>query len=140
MTTLTITAYIDGSDIEDVFAGIEIECHRFLVNRKWSTECCLISTHYPKQPDDQPDDYPQWDFGFNLSIPLDTHPLLEAAITDIRAIAMFVSTLYPRYSRSFAFGFFDPRFNTQEDFISIESDPSKIDVFIGILRGSHAQA
>ena len=139
MSALTITAYVDGYDLEEVFASLELECHRFLVGRTWSTACCLISTHHPKHPSDHPDDYPQWDFGFNLSISLEK-PLQNAVVADIQSIAAFVATLHARFSRSFVFGFFDPRSNTQEDFTFIDNDPSKIDSFIEILRGSHGSA
>jgi hypothetical protein len=133
MAKIGIHAYVDGSDLEDVFALIESEGHRFLVSRAWSVPARLISTHFCRTPDLGPDDLPDWNLGFNLDISNDP-TTYAAAFEDVRAIAQFVAKLHSASGREFVFGIFDHDSGIDEDFTSIKDNVDAIEMFVEALE------
>jgi hypothetical protein len=133
MTRIDVYAYVDGSDLDDVFALIESEGHRFLVSRAWSVPARLVSTHFCRTPDLRPDDLSDWKLGFNLDIPNDP-TAYAAAYEDVRAIAQFVARLHASSGREFVFGIFDHDTGIDEDFTFIGNNAGKIEVFVDALK------
>jgi hypothetical protein len=127
-----VYAYVDGSDLEGVFAQIEAAGHEFLVSRAWSVPARFVSTHFARTPDLAEDDLADWHLGFNLDLPIgEVH---DSACQDIRAVARFVADLYPACQREFVFGIFNRRTNTDQDFVFIGNDPGPVEEFIDVLR------
>jgi hypothetical protein len=133
MTKIGVYAYVDGSDLEDVFALIESEGHRFLVSRAWSAPARLVSTHFCRTPDLRPDDLSDWNLGFNLDIPNDP-TAYAAAYEDVRAIAQFVAQMHPSSGREFMFGIFDHDTGIDENFTCIGDNAGNIEVFVEVLK------
>lgn len=133
MSSLSIYVYVDGSDLENCFADIELQMHRFLVGRNWNMQAKVISTHYARTSDLPPDDLSQWNLGFNLDWP-DDEAHQKAAEVDLLVLGEFLVALSQQTGREFVLGIWDESAGFGEDFAFITSTDNPIAELIAVLK------
>ncbi len=133
MSNLGIYAYVDGSDLENSFAEIELCMHQFLVGRNWHTEAKVISTHNARTPDLTPDELSQWNLGFNLVWPNDEADK-QATKKDLFALGEFLFVLSQQTGREFVLGIYDENTSIDEDYAFITATDNPINDLITILN------
>lgn len=114
MAKLTLFAYVQGADLEDVVDTIEARLDALVASRKWiSNDVWVVNQRIPG-------DVPEWDLGLNLAV---AGPRSRPVtwVEDAVAIAKELGELHRTTGRKFVIGMHDEKTNTTKDLFFVES-------------------
>ena len=119
MTSHTLYAYVDGSDLSDCVDSIESALDKFVNDNLWrSAQPTVVNQRHPRDETYQPDDLPDWDLGLNFGVPAagtESQDWLE----DFEAIVVYLGTLATQTKREFVVGVSDAESGITEDLFYI---------------------
>jgi len=117
----TLYAYVDGSDLDDVVAGIEKELVELAAAPVWVLSRPLVVNQKAKGIDSRSGDLPDWDLGINMALP---NPGQEQNdwFADIELVVARLVHLRSQFGRDFVIGIADNATGSADDLFYVESD------------------
>ena len=100
--------YVDGSDLEDISEYLLQQLHGW-ENRE-RVGMAIVNDRYPRTPDLEPDDLPEWNLGINLDLEVISKDELKRTI-------QFLIGLAEVSRRDFAVGYYDAKRGISEDLL-----------------------
>ena len=109
-----IYIYIDGADLHEIAESLLARLDDW--QQRESSNAIVVNDQYPRTPDLEPEDLPDWNLGLNLDLRLVTREELERTIE-------FLIRLAEAFQRDFVIGCHDSTTGMSEDmtFFGFES-------------------
>ena len=99
----------------------------FASGRVWNAaEVSVVNMRQPRNPEDLPEDLPQWDLGLNFTLP-DRDEKDESWKDDVHATVDFLSMLNEEFGRDFVIAVHDRVRGFNEDVGYVASEPPDLD-------------
>ncbi|MFV3332995.1 hypothetical protein ACNFIA_18800 [Pseudomonas sp. NY15437] len=117
----TLYAYVDGSDLDDVVAGIEKELVELAAAPGWVLSRPLVVNQKAKGIGSRSGDLPDWDLGINLALPSPRNEQNDW-FADIERVVARLVHLRSQFGRDFVIGIADNATGSADDLFYVESD------------------
>ena len=122
-----LLAYVDGSDLDGIADRLQSRFDDFASGRAWrAAEVSVVNMRQPRNPNDSPEDLPQWDLGLNFTLP-DRDQNDESWRDDVHATVDFLSMLNEEFGRDFVIAVHDRVKGFNEDVGFVASEPPNLE-------------
>jgi hypothetical protein len=120
-------AYVDGSDLDGIADQLEARFRDFVSRRAWkAAEVSVVNMRQPRNPEDSPEDLPQWDLGLSLTLP-NRGEKDEGWRDDVHATVDLLSVLNEEFGRDFVIAVHDRVRGFNEDVAYVASEPPDLE-------------
>jgi len=133
-----LLAYVDGFDLDGIADQLQMRFDDFVSSRTWNAvEVSVVNMRQPRNPEDSPEDLPQWDLGLNFTLP-DRGEKNEIWKEDVHATVDFLSTLNEEFGRDFVIAVHDRVRGFNEDVASVASEPPDLEKIFFMINAHRA--